>query len=41
MMMEAESVRKTLVDLNILAWLAIREDFPEFCQGVSSKQMNN
>jgi len=37
MMVEAECVRKTLVDLNILKWLATSEDFTEFCQGVSFK----
>jgi hypothetical protein len=37
MIVEAESVCKTLVDLNILTWLATREDFTEFCQGASFK----
>jgi alpha-D-ribose 1-methylphosphonate 5-triphosphate synthase subunit PhnH len=37
MMVEAVSLCKTLVDLNIMTWLETREDFTEFCQGLSFK----
>jgi len=38
MTVEAESVRKTVVDFNILTWLATREDLTEFSEGVSFKR---